>query len=317
MKQFSKALLATAIAFTASPSFAGYDEFDCRTNNQMKNAGLECITCGIQKYYADKGTPVEVSDKWLTMIALNVQKEFGYNTVRSDVDKENFQKEVIRRIQTYGFCSEYLGKDTKKVGRSREYKDMSHADWTYFNQLLNRDARPSEKQMADAAEKLGFKTGWTSSTPALENMNYLFEGMFEGRSLDEKRAMFKEKLRQALESDYTVSGERKEKSKEFIAKGDKDQGLTRCLEDLNNKFMKKPMGDKETHAFCGVIANSCDINRVNLDSQKDFCILKGMALKPASSPISQPPVFSGDGGSGYRPQPPPPPTPSRSGSGRK
>ncbi|AHZ86228.1 hypothetical protein Bb109J_c0885 [Bdellovibrio bacteriovorus] len=313
MKQFSKALLATAIAFSATSALAGYDKFDCRTNEQMNMAGLECITCGIQKYYADKGTPVEVSDKWLTLIALNVQKEYGYNTVRSDIDKQNFQKEVIRRIQTYGFCSEYLGKKTKETRPSREYKDMSWADWKYYNEFLNRDIKISDKKMEEIASTLGFKDEFLGSNPA-ENMNYLFEGMFENRSLDEKRKIFKEKLKQALESDYTVSGERREKTKEFIAKGEKDQGLTRCLADLNEKFMKKPMGDKETHAFCGVIANSCDIARVNLDSQKDFCILKGMALKPASSKVQQPPVFSGGG---YRPTPPPPPMPSRSGSGNK
>lgn len=314
MKQFSKALLATALVVSTSPALAGYDEFDCRSNGSLKNAGLECITCGLQKHYRDQGMEIDVSEKWLTLMGILAQRQYAQNTVRSPEEREAFQKAVIRNIQIYGFCSEYLGKETKGHGRSRNYKDMSAEDWRYFNNLLNRDFKISDDQLDDAAEKLGFKSGFFSNADTRKNLEHLFEGNYEKLSLDQKRELFNQKLKQALAPDYNVSGEKVRKDhKEFIASGDKDQGLRRCLADIEKRFFKKTLSDKATHGLCVTMADACDLPRKHLDSNGDFCIHLGMALKPASSQ-SQPPPF---GGGGTRPTPPPPPRPSGKSSGVK
>ncbi len=314
MKQLSKALLVTALIGSANPTLAGYDEFDCRSNGSIKNAGLECVTCGLQKHYRDQGLDeVKVSEKWLTLMGILAQREYSQNTVRSPEEREAFQKAVIRNLQIYGFCSEYLGKETKGHGRSQNYKDMSAEDWRYFNSLLNRDYKISDDQLADAAAKLGFKSGLFSNKSAKKNLEYLFEGNYENLSLDQKRDLFKQKLKQALAPNYDISGEKISKEfEEFIADGDKDQGLRSCLADIKERFFEKTLSDKATHGLCVTMAEACDLPRKHLDSNGDFCIHPGMALKPASRQV-QPPPF----GNGTRPIPPPPPRPAGKSGGVK
>nr|WP_295905773.1 hypothetical protein [uncultured Bdellovibrio sp.] len=300
MKTYQQILTIAAIALTSTTSFAGYDEFNCVTNGSIERAHLQCVACGISKYYSDKGIEVTPSHKWLALLGLKVREQNldsrSKGTVTSSDALENFQKDVIIKIQEYGFCAEYLGKDTKKKGRSNNMHDMSAEDWTAFFEFLNRDDNPSSKNYDKMAENLGFKsTSLIGSGGAKKNMDYLFEGFDENLSLDDKRALFKEKLKQALASEYNVSGERAEKTKEFISSGDKDQGLRTCLSDIKQRFFQQQMSDKETFKMCEVIANACDLERTPM-SANDFCVHKGMGLRPASSvgsggrvPLAPPP----------------------------
>lgn len=306
MYQYFKYLVPALLVFSSATSFADYDQFNCVTNPSLENANLQCISCGLTKYYADKGLEVNPSHKWLALLAVKARERgFGTNpdsVVKSDVAKEKLQKTVIMELQSYGFCEEYLGKNTLKNGRSRNYHDMSADEWKVIFEFINRDRVPSSKAYAQLAEKLGFKDpGFLAKGTAKDSLDYLFEGSFEGLSLDDKRKLFKEKLNEGLAPDYNVSGERVEKAKEFIASGDKDQGLRNCLSDIKRRFFEKQMSDKDTYQMCETVAKACDISRVPMDPQNDFCIHKGMGLRPISSAPAKPgPV-------------PPPPAPRPSG----
>lgn len=306
MKQFSKALLGTAIVFATSTSVAGYDDFDCRSNGTMEMTGLKCVSCGIQKYYQDQGQEVEVSDKWLALMGLLVQKRFDGDTVRSPQNREVFQTAVIKLVQAYGACSEYLGKDTVKNGRSRQYHDMSVEDWNAIKKYLTGSSPVSDKELNKIASMFGFDSFFWRQQDNKDSLDYLFEGAFDGQStLEYKRDIFKEKLNQATIPDYNVSGEKIERPKDYIKKGEKDQGLRKCLADIKERYFRKQMGDKASHKFCATIADACDIPRKNLASTtEDFCLRQGMALRPVSQ--SQPKPFGNGGGSngGKGPTPP-------------
>lgn len=294
-------LLGVAVITTSSVSVADYDSFSCVTNNNIELAHLQCVSCGISKYYADKGIEMTPSHRWLALLGLKVREEKlthdgGKGPVSSTSARETFQKKVIQKIQEYGFCEEYIGKEALKKGRSRNMVDMTSEDWKMFYDFINRDKVPDQDAYDKMAEKLGFKsTSLFSSGGARRNMDYLFEGIYEDRPLSDKRNLFKEKLNQALSPEYSVSGERTERSIEFISVGDKDQGLRKCLADIKEKFFTNQMDDKETFKMCETIASACDLERTPFD-KNDFCMRRGMVLRSALP-----------GANPSRPLPPPPP----------
>ena len=176
--------------------------------------------------------------------------------------------------------------------------DMSASDWKVFFEFINRDNVPGKDGYEKLAKSLGFKSSLFGNS-ARQNMEYLFEGFYDNLSLDDKRALFKERIKQGLGSEYDVAGERQTKSVDFIASGDKDQGLRDCLADIKHRFLDQPMSDKETYKMCEVVANACDLDRTPM-SNNDFCVHKGMALRPASSvsprPVGPPPPPPGKAG---------------------
>ncbi|WII71315.1 hypothetical protein QJS83_12665 [Bdellovibrio sp. 22V] len=275
MKQYLSVLTLAAALLSVVPSFAEYDPFDCTTNSNLEASGLQCVSCGITKYYADRGEVVDPSHKWLVLLSLMVRKEGSSN------DKQKMQMAVIKAIQSYGFCNQYLGEETLKNGRSKASHDMSAKDWEYFFKFLTTEALPAEKSYNDAAKKLGFKNAWMSNTAARKNMDYLFEGMFDGIFLDAKRDKFASKLNEL---------------DDFSNDGKDDQGLRSCLREIREKFFTKRMTDRETYKMCEVVADACDIPRVPMAKGQDFCVHNGMGLRPASvkqpnpiSPIAPPP----------------------------
>lgn len=309
MKRYQQVLTVLTLVMTSVTSFAGYDQFECVTNPSLENSNLQCISCGLTKYYADKGIEVNPSHKWLALLAIRARERgFGSgsnNVVKNETAKERLQKSVIVDLQAYGFCSEYLGKTTTKNGRSKNYHDVSAEDWKVFYEFINRDKIPSEKEYEKLAAKLGFKDPWLGGS-AKKNLDYLFEGSYEGYSLSDKRKLFKEKLNEGLAPDYTVAGEENKKSNDFIAAGDKDEGLRSCLTDIKKRFFETQLKDKETYELCDTVAKACDLERVPMDSNLDFCIHKGMGLKPVGAKTNTPNVPS-----------PPPPGRSNQGSGVK
>lgn len=299
MKAYQKFLTIAVLTLSAASSFAGYDEFACITNQNIERAHLQCVACGITKYYADKGIDVNPSHKWLALLGLKVREykldNAGRSSVVSSDAERNYKIRVIQKIQEYGFCTEYVG--SKTASRSKNMHDMSAEDWTAFYEFLNREDIPGEKSYDKIAKSLGFKSGWMGASGAKKNMDYLFEGFNENLSLDDKRSLFKEKLKQALQPEYNVSGEKNEKSTDFIAAGDKDQGLRSCLTDIKRRFFEQQMSDKETYKMCEVIANACDLARTPM-GPNDFCVHKGMGLRPAPAkqrPIPPPAIPSGTG----------------------
>ncbi|MFV8259481.1 hypothetical protein ACNQKP_16860 [Bdellovibrio bacteriovorus] len=338
MKQFSKALLATAIVFTASPSFAGYDEFDCRSSgNFSTNTHLQCVSCGAQKYFANKagGREVVPSEKWLLLLGTVAVQNYelsdrGGNNLASDFDaRKNYQKYVISMMRSYGFCQSYISKERSKTKRSAQDSDVAPSDWSSkIYPGLTRDTNLGPKGVQAVGKYYGFDDSSWFGWQAGENMNYLLTGspdprksmkdaefgkeypLYPNMSFSDKRTKFKERLSHAFPSEYDVSGEKKKDSKQLVASGDKSNGLRECLQEINrmqhgqgdpllNSFMKNvPEGE----AFCKSMANACDI-------ELDFC-----TGSKGTKSVTQPEVFR----SNSRPQPPPPPMqPSRSGSGYK
>ncbi|KYG64440.1 hypothetical protein AZI85_03190 [Bdellovibrio bacteriovorus] len=318
MKRLLSVLTTAALCLSSASALAKYDKFECVTNDSLQLSSLECVACGISKYYSDQGIDFQPSHRWLALLATVVREEKltskGGRGPVSDLDaKTVFLQKVINRVQAYGVCSEFTVKNIDS--RSREMHDMSAKDWGVFMHFISKDTIPDEKHYDELAESLGFKSNRLLSVIGKNgpkaSLDYLFENHEKDEVfLDDKRKQFKEKLNQALEPDYTISGDKKEKALDFIRSGDKGQGLRGCLAEIKERFFRKPLSDKETHKMCAVIANSCDIARGNsLTRKDDFCVLNGMGLRPAST--TQPPPFGGNGGGRM----PPPPRPATSGKG--
>ncbi|KHD87088.1 MAG: hypothetical protein OM95_16390 [Bdellovibrio sp. ArHS] len=313
MKRFLSVLTTAAMVLSSASALAEYDKFNCVTNPSLQLSSLECVTCGISKYYADQGIELNPSHRWIALLGLLVREnklteDGGRGIVRDSDAKEVFLKEVIKRVQVYGVCSEFTVSDMGS--RSKNMHDMTAQDWKEFSMFITGDKVPSEDSYDALAKKLGFKSNygfWGGGNGPKASLDYLFQGHLEELTLDEKRAFFKEKLNQALEPEYTVAGEKKEKAIDFVRSGDEGMGLKRCLSEIRDKYFKKQMSDQETYKMCGVIADSCNIKRGSLDQKADFCAHIGMGLRRASP--NQPPPF---GGSSPRQ---PPPRPATSGKG--
>ncbi len=333
MKQFSKALLATAIAFSASSSFAGYDEFDCRSSGNLKLTGLACVSCGAQKYFADKagGREVVPSEKWLALLGTSAVQNFQLDDksrtiVQSEDAKKNYQKIVISMMRNYGFCQNYR---SSKSPKDPQKSDIASGDWqSVIYPATTRSSGVDAKSTNKLGKYYGFDDNVIFGWDAGNKMNFLIAGsptphenysdsklnekypLYTDQASGERRSRFKERLSQAFPSEYDVSGEKKRDVKKMIASKDKANGLDTCLEEVNR--MQNGSGDpllnsfltstSENQAFCKSMANACDI-------ELDFC-----TGSKGTKSVTQPVVFR----SGGRPQPPPPPPqPSRSGSGNK
>lgn len=330
MKRLQHVLTIAAIAFTAATSFAGYDEFECRSSGlALKNMQLECVSCGAQKYFAGKAGDREVvpSEKWLALLGTMAVQHAkldpsGKNKISANSEaRENYQKMVISMIKDYGFCQKYINKDWAKKSNDKS-SDIAPDEWREIYEGLTHNANMDYKALKKVGTLYGFSGsmfGWNSA----ENMNYLImnspdptksnnESDFGakyptynvGQNPAERRPAFVKRLKQALQSEYDVSGERKVGGDRIVESGDKDHGLTECLKELEkvhegkgdpllNSFMQS---SAEGGKFCREMANSCEI-------ETDFCGSEG-AKTPRPKTTTPPP-------------PPPPPAKARSGTGVK
>lgn len=259
MNIYKKTFVVLAGLFTASAALAGYDEFDCRSNNMMELSGVACVSCGIQKYYSDKGQEVVPSEKWLALLAVNTRAFRNTNPgstddiVRSDIAKENLQKVIISQVQAYGFCKDYLGKNTARSVRSKYYPDMSSKDWEFFNGFITNSRDRNQTELGKAAKEFGFQSNaglfGNGNKEAYENMRYMMDDVdYRSATLFEKRSAFKEKVNEALYGKKLVA----------VSGGD-DQGLRRCLEEVQ-AHLNNPPSDQESVKFCATMSNACDID---------------------------------------------------------
>nr|BFD67966.1 hypothetical protein HAGR004_29880 [Bdellovibrio sp. HAGR004] len=314
MKQFSKALLGTAIVFATSTAVAGYDEFDCRSSGNLKLAHLQCVTCGAQKYFAKKAPNREVvpSEKWLALLGTSAVQNFklgGANKtiVESDAAKEDYQKVVISMLRNYGFCQNYSNSKTPK---DPTRSDIKADEWrAYIYPATTRSSGVDKGAINKLGKYYGFDDsfwGWDAG----EKMNFLIAGspephrnykqgeedfnakypLYTDQKSQERRSRFKERLSQAFPSEYDVSGERKSDVKKIIASKDKANGLDTCLEEVNriqngagdpllNSFLNNTAENQE---FCKSMASACDI-------KLDFCTgSKGSEHQTQPKPFSNP-----------------------------
>ncbi len=278
MTRLKYALCALLLVFSAT-AFAGddddgYDRWNCREQSGLIGAGLQCVSCGIQQYYSSKGKPEMVpSEKWIMLLAANGRIHRDLNSskkrdnIRGTVESESLKRLVISQIQAYGFCSRYIGKNTQQVTGGRNYRDLSGDDWKYLNTFmeglaLDPDDRKTQNKIAK--DLFGFKDTvfGNGSAEAMEKLMDDLELDKQSASVTTKRTVFKKKLSSALGNGYDISGEKSE-TPNVIAAGDKDQGLRRCLEEVQQRLNTPEFADGN-QAFCESMASSCSL-------AKNFC----------------------------------------------
>lgn len=287
MKLFiTAALLSSTISVSA---LAAYDDFDCRASASLKNAYLDCVSCGAQKYFSDKFPDKEVvpSEKWLAFLGVMTKQTSHLapsrpdgrftsrdNDIVSNFDaREAYQKKVIAQVQAYGFCTKFIGKKNRG-------KDMSADDWKVVFSYLTTSKNASDAELEKLAEFFGFDNPKFGSK-AESNMRYLVTGKrvnpaletnrnrlndFSEDPKDQRRPNFKRRLSEILDSNYDISGERTD-TRAAITTGDKSTGLRECLEEIRG--MQEGRGDtmastafrndSSSYEFCSTMANSCDM----------------------------------------------------------
>ncbi|WP_415062728.1 hypothetical protein [Bdellovibrio sp.] len=341
MKRYQRVLTISAIVISSATSFAGYDEFDCRSSGlNLKNTQLECVSCGAQKYFADKagGREVVPSEKWLTLLGTMAVQHAkldpkGRNNISADSEaRTNYQIFVISMLRDYGFCQKYISKERARSATNKS-SDIGGDDWgQYIYPGLTRNANLDYSGMKSLGKYYGFDSsffGWNSA----ENMNYLllnspdpyksnnpkdaadqsfaekYPTYNQGQQKSDRRPAFVRRLKQALQSEYDVSGEKKTSGDRIVQSGDKDNGLSECLREMER--MHEGKGDpllnsflqssSENTNFCKSMANSCEISA-------DFCGATSTSTKPTKQPD---PIKPG----ALPPPPPPPPQPAKARQG--
>lgn len=265
MTRLKFALSALLLVLSATAFAEGYDEWNCRERDMLKGMGLQCVSCGVQQYYSDKGqTDVVPSEKWIALLAVGARQFRQLSNGRpaprtggySDEETNNMKKVIISQIQAYGFCTKYISSDTLKITGGKDYRDLSGKDWDYVKSLIKADHE--ERDMNKAAKFFGFKDGFVSDL-ALPNMRSLMDDEhLRDFTVDSKRKDFKDKLRSALAPEYTVSGERST-APQIIGAGDKDNGLRQCLEEVQQRLKAEPLQNSNV-AFCSTMAKACQMN---------------------------------------------------------
>ncbi|MDG0818012.1 hypothetical protein [Bdellovibrio svalbardensis] len=266
MTRLKYALSALLFVFSATAfGEEGYDEWTCREGEMLKGVGLQCISCGVQQYYSDKGqSDVVPSSKWLTLLAVSARQfrelpkistSNGYGSQETDAMK----KVIIAQIQAYGFCTKYISKDTLQLTGGKNYRDLSDPDWKIITPFIKFDHEKSA--VNDIAKRFGFKdsTILGFGTDALTNMrDFIDDSHLNNFTVTSKRTNFKNKLNAALSNGYNISGEKIDK-KEIIGSGDKDQGLTRCLEEVRQRLNSRDFSNDNVE-LCGAMAKSCKMD---------------------------------------------------------
>lgn len=287
MKTLRYALLTLLVVFGtsafATPQYASnsdeggtdeeWDDFLCRNQTHLVGMGLQCISCGVQKYYSDHGRPnIVPSEKWISLLAVgarnfkNIESSpdgkrhmstGGYGSIEMD----NMKKVVIHQIQAYGFCVNYISKDAKNVTGGKNYRDLTAAESKYVTQAAKRALK--EDDLNDVSKFFGFKQSKflffeTSDHGAIDGAKTFFDDAnLNDATTVFKREVFKKKLNDAL-NDYDISGEKKQNREEIIAAGDKDNGLRQCLEEVQRRLQSPEYKTANTE-LCQTMAAQCEV----------------------------------------------------------
>lgn len=254
----------------------GYDRWNCREQDMLIGVGLQCISCGLQDYYSQHGqSDVVPSEKWLALLAVNARsfrpiKSYGlpgrpassngYGTNEMD----NMKRLVIAQIQSYGFCTKYISKDTMKVTRGSRYRDLSSSDWAFVKQYINFSG--SSKSLDNVAKFFGFRGSFLGNSP-MENMRSLFDDSNldnenSNAPIIEKRRLFKDKLKSTL-TEYDISGEKIDNKIDLFAAGDADNGIHQCMEEVQKRLNSSDYSTPNVD-MCENMAKSCNL-------ATDFC----------------------------------------------
>jgi len=314
-----KKLVLLCLAFSLVTVSAWADDSDsdssCKTDPMQKLAGLQCISCGIQAYYQNKtkdlDNPPQIvpSEKWLAFLAatevqtgwlkIDRSKKFKQSDnaiVTNDEADFIYKKDIIAKIQAYGFCTSYVSRQTIRATGGKPGRDLDAGDWTnYVLPATTHNLSLNEKQLQEMGTFFGFRNAFLGSK-ADTNMKYLVNGddpdraIFDNATFIQRREDFLVRLQKTLDSG--------------VASPPKDNGLMVCLQQMQNNLTgtgKDPLlakfssSNNEGVVFCRSMADSCNIDA-------GFCYPFKVAPskangKTVSVPLSPPPPMmqkSGD-----------------------
>lgn len=270
-------LVGLGISLFVSAAHADYDDAACRKNTMLDLMGLGCISRGIQDYYStktqDMDNPPQIvpSEKWLALLGmmetqtgrLDLDPTTGRPNKRERPDqvdsivtspdaKEIFQRDIIMKIQAYGFCTSYVSKETNRATGGKACKDLSADDWNCLRPTIAGRMNLDTIQLQKMAEFFGFKSSddMRNLTIGLNDPNH---SIFWNSTFQERRKSFAARLDQEIASGIAS----------------KDNGLKVCMEQMQrtlsgtsgdpivSKFLAN---DHEGLAFCRNMADSCEID---------------------------------------------------------
>ena len=296
-----------SMTFLSVPVWADEEDdgFDCQSNDAIRNAQLECVTCGIQRYYQGKRSgpsAVVPSEKWLAFLAATTRsykklnpdgtKQSDESIIRSSTALQSFHWNIITQVQAYGFCTDFLGKTTKKAARSKAYRNLSSEDWQELKPFITGSRDPDTKSLNTLAKDMfGFADAMFSDKAQKNMYEFISDPNYRESSVEGRREVFRSKVDRALAPEYDVSGERTGAS-QIIQTGSDDQGMRECLEQIRdnlsgkNKSLGSAFRTGENYQFCRSMAKSCEL-------QGDLCgpSVKQIPVAPprAGKPVAPPP----------------------------
>lgn len=241
---YSKILMLLAMTLFSVISQAEFDDSNCERNASLEITEIQCVSCGIQKFYADKGQEVLPSDRFLTMLAAGARSFRNINSegarTLSTTRADNLRKVLISQVQAYGFCQRASG-----VSRGG---DIPARDTAAVNQLINNRQDPSPDAIGEIAKKFGFEgsgmLGIGGRAQARDNMKFVLDDLeIETQSIADRRRNFRERSADA------IAGSR-------IQSGPEGEFLRSCLTDMRNR---QTQSDADTRQLCRVMSQACGV----------------------------------------------------------
>jgi hypothetical protein len=305
-----KSALFGVLLLASATSFAGYDKWECNTNNQsFKTFKMECISCGIQQYYqTTQQRDVLPSEKWLSLLAMVTKSTTdikGSVVVDGSEAQQTYQAAIIQRIQAYGLCTKYLGKKHDKITSS--HVDMTATEWNQIYKFTIGKDDQGVNAIGKISESMyGFKS------PGFDSLAKLFpiskDGdktpirEFEDMSVSERTEVFRKALDSGLSDSsplpqhvdgYPGASRGYASSSSFIDSDDK--GLRDCLTEI--KTNQNAVADSAE--LCNTMKTACDIPDKVMTCGKG----SGAAAKAPAPGDRQIPPPPPPGGSGHRKPP--------------
>lgn len=301
---------ALGLALTSSPVLAAYDEFSCRESATLQNAQLQCVSCGIQEYFAKKFPDREVipADKWLLLLGATAVQTIPFKAnpviVPGD-EREKYQNLIIAKIQAYGFCTKYRGRAGKKDPKfSQDPKNpgaMSQSEYRRFSSAMS-NSRMSSTEFTALAKNFGF----AENVNIQENMRHLINGKrsstdstpdFVEEPQSERRSSFQRRLKWALSPGHSSPDDQSHIA--VIASDKEEQGLRECLEEIEKaQSGREPtistmfQSEQESYDLCRTMSSSCEIDKHVCKAPKK--VVQAPPEKPiappALKPVAPPPV---------------------------
>lgn len=239
--------LCFALTALQAKAFDRGDE-DCESSTEfLRRSGLACVACGIEKH-----TGMKPSERWLGFLGLSAQEHSNTDFAgrgNTDQKRRNFLKNVIQKVQAYGFC---LENEIDVQGR-----------------LTDKTIFPSMKGK-QSSELYGAITGSLNSDGKRPRLYRQFFGLPEDSTTqaiaasDHWTTLFPEERRALLSSriDNLVG----RSAPLFSSDSAETVGMKKCLRQIktlqqkNKDFQLSGPNKKDGLELCSSMAKSCNVN---------------------------------------------------------